>query len=195
MCGRWRLIVLTAILALALFVAPSGATVSHGRVAGPIYFFRLAGVLGEPRLRPSEIVFAADGNWEVTGLRWHGWGTGVARSDGTSHVNDCIPNCAQGTITLVPAHVTLSNPGRYHNREIYRCYHLYYTAKTSAPTDRGCLPVQAINRKTQEAEEPTDVQTVPEGGAVRRSEAGPPERRHEEGEPGGGTPAPGGEGE
>lgn len=110
-----------------------------GRAASPIYFFRLAGVLQEPRVRPSEIVFAADGNWAVTGLHWHGWGTGVARSDGTSRVNDCIPNCAQGTIALVPAHVTLSNPGRYRGREMYRCYSLDYTVKTSAPAERGCL--------------------------------------------------------
>jgi putative hemolysin len=44
------------------------------RAANPIYFFRLAGVLQEPRVRPSEIVFAADGNWAVTGLHWRGWG-------------------------------------------------------------------------------------------------------------------------
>lgn len=111
---------------------------AQGRAASPIYFFRLS-LNQEPRVRPSEIIFAADGNWDVTGLHWHGWGTGVARSDGTSHVNDCIPSCAQGTITPVPAHVTLSDPGRYRSREMYRCYHLYYTVKTSAPAKRGCL--------------------------------------------------------
>jgi hypothetical protein len=138
MRSRGRPAISTVTLVLALLAASYVAPAVQGHAASPIYFFRLAGVRQEPRVRPSDIVFAADGNWNVTGLHWRGWGTGVARSDGTSHVNDCVPNCAQGTVTPVPAHVTLWSPGLYRGREIYLCYRLYYTVNTSAPDERGC---------------------------------------------------------
>ncbi|HTA32769.1 MAG TPA: hypothetical protein VK721_05035 [Solirubrobacteraceae bacterium] len=139
MRSRGLVAISTATLVLALLAVPIVAFGSQERAASPIYFFRLAAVLREPRVRPAEIVFAADGNWNVTGLSWRGWGTGVARSDGTSHVNDCIPNCAQGTVALVPARIALWSPGRLRGRTIYRCYHLYYTVKTAAPAQRGCV--------------------------------------------------------
>jgi type IV secretory pathway VirB3-like protein len=130
---------LAAILVLVLSAAPSGA-----RIASPIYFFRQVGVLQQPRIRPSAVSFVADGTENVTGLHWRGWGTGVARADGTDHIVQCVPNCAEGSTTLVPAHITLWQPGRFRGgREMYLCYHLYYTVKTTARGQRGCLPQHA----------------------------------------------------
>jgi hypothetical protein len=46
---------------------------------------------------PARITLAcADGNFLVAGLRWRGWGGATATATGTSHQNDCTPNCAAG---------------------------------------------------------------------------------------------------
>lgn len=103
-----------------------------------IYFFEFVGALRGPRVRPSRITFAADGNYTVTGLHWVGWGSQFTRAAGVDHVNNCRPNCAQGHVSRVRVHVTLSRLGSFHGREMYRCYRI------SPPSDKfrlgGCLP-------------------------------------------------------
>ncbi len=74
------------------------------------------------RVKPSHILFNADGNNNVTGLRWRTWGSSVTRAFGTNHVDNCVPNCAQGHVSLVRVQVSLSSPGFFHGHHIYLCY-------------------------------------------------------------------------
>lgn len=104
--------------------------------ADRIYFFENVGVEQAPRVRPSRITFNADGNNTVTRLRWHGWGSKRATATGTSHVDNCRPNCAQGHISRLPVHVRLSRRGVLQHRKMYRCYRVS-SATGSGP--RGCL--------------------------------------------------------
>jgi hypothetical protein len=139
----WRYV----IGACAALVLAGVATAEPGRSQPPplaraartIYFFRNPAVLTEPRVRPTRITFNADGNNTVTGLHWHGWGTGVARGNGTDHFDNCSPSCAQGHILPIPAHVTLYSPGRFRARDMYRCYHVYFTVQAPEPAFRFCL--------------------------------------------------------
>jgi hypothetical protein len=64
---------------------------------------------------PSSIGFSADGGNVVTGIVWSSWTASGARGRGTSYLDNCVPNCAQGTMTAVPATITLSGPadGRF----------------------------------------------------------------------------------
>ncbi len=57
---------------------------------------------------------AADGNDTITGLRWAGWGAATARANGINHVDNCVPNCAQGHIRKVRVSVHLFSRGFYH---------------------------------------------------------------------------------
>jgi hypothetical protein len=43
------------------------------------------------------IVTCADANFRVRSIRWSSWTRREARGRGTALVNDCDPNCAQGT--------------------------------------------------------------------------------------------------
>ena len=70
---------------------------------------------GEMRSEPAQVDVSADGSGFVAGLTWSGWGTPTARGTGTLNVNDCNPNCAQGTFTGYPATVTLTSLTPYGN--------------------------------------------------------------------------------
>ena len=58
--------------------------------------------------KPTKITVSGDGSGYVDGLSWTDWGTPRATATGSLHVDDCNPNCAQGTFTAYPATVTLA---------------------------------------------------------------------------------------
>ena len=70
---------------------------------------------GEMRSEPAQVDVSADGSGFVAGLSWSGWGTATAQGTGTLNVNNCDPNCAQGTFTGYPATVMLTNLTPYGN--------------------------------------------------------------------------------
>ena len=69
------------------------------------------------RRRPRVLYFGASGYLPVT--RWSSWNGRVARGRGIFPYNDCIPYCAEGTVTRYPARVTLSRPRRCGGRYRY----------------------------------------------------------------------------
>jgi hypothetical protein len=60
--------------------------------------------------RPSAIQFSVDGGDVVTGIQWSSWGHQTATGRGTVGRDNCIPNCAEGRTSYVPARITLSAP-------------------------------------------------------------------------------------
>jgi hypothetical protein len=135
----------TAAVALLIGSLGCGAVIAAGPLSSagaatsnPIYFYKLVGVLQGLRSKPGQITFAGDGNDFVTGLRWRGWGTSVARAFGTNHVDNCVPNCAQGRISLVRAQVSLSSPGFFRGHHVYLCYRV--KPSNGYLSQRRCLP-------------------------------------------------------
>ncbi len=59
---------------------------------------------------PLELGFSGDAGNVVTGITWSTWTASGAVGHGTSIIQNCIPNCAQGSQTTVPATITLSDP-------------------------------------------------------------------------------------
>src|SRR4051794_39641593 len=45
---------------------------------------------------------------DVEGVRWSFWGARRATGTGTYPYNDCVPDCARGTVTRHPADLTAS---------------------------------------------------------------------------------------
>lgn len=61
--------------------------------------------------RPASFVLAcADGNSALQHLSWQTWQQSSAYGGGTWLINDCVPNCAQGTFHKYPALVVLWRP-------------------------------------------------------------------------------------
>src|SRR6202035_4091104 len=67
----------------------------------------LVNCAGRAQVRPGGYVLTcADGNDYLAGLHWVSWSGGAAFGRGTEHVNDCIPNCAEGHFHAYPVLVT-----------------------------------------------------------------------------------------
>ena len=68
----------------------------------------LSGAAQVMEVRPKQITDSGDGTGVVTNLVWSDWGAPEATATGTQEINNCDPNCAQGTYTGYPATVTLA---------------------------------------------------------------------------------------
>jgi hypothetical protein len=65
---------------------------------------------GSQAVKPSMIDLSVDGNGDLNGLTWSSWTAYSAKGSGSFNVNNCQPNCAQGTTVDVPVSVALSAP-------------------------------------------------------------------------------------
>ncbi len=65
---------------------------------------------GTQAVEPSTIDLSADGNGDLNGLTWSSWTAHIAKGSGSFNVNNCKPNCAQGTTVDVTVSVALSAP-------------------------------------------------------------------------------------
>jgi hypothetical protein len=98
------------------------------------------------QIRPASFVLAcADGNSALLHLNWQTWQQPSAYGSGTWLINDCVPNCAQGTDHKYPALLVLWRPkplpgksGNYFTRltMILTGPHCY-----TASGKRTCYPV------------------------------------------------------
>lgn len=64
---------------------------------------------GELKTEPAQIILSGDGSAFVTGLTWTGWGLSGATGAGTLKLDNCNPNCAQGSFTDYQVTVVLSD--------------------------------------------------------------------------------------
>jgi hypothetical protein len=100
--------------------------VAQGALPQPIYFFtnttQLINKQNPLVIRPKGFLLFQDGQWFLERLRWTGWGSSVARATGVSNSSNDIPNAAEGKRIKTWAHVTLSDPGRFQDHEVYRCF-------------------------------------------------------------------------
>jgi hypothetical protein len=67
-----------------------------------------AGAAQYMEVRPKEIEVSGDSSGYVKDLVWSNWGSPHATATGVMELDDCNPNCAQGTFTGYPATVTLA---------------------------------------------------------------------------------------
>jgi hypothetical protein len=51
----------------------------------------------QPQVRPGTFDLFCDGSGSFTGLRWSTWNASMAAATGALYLDNCQPNCAQGT--------------------------------------------------------------------------------------------------
>lgn len=96
-----------------LVLAAAGAAFTSYAAAEPAHESRAL-----PRLiagsysgiKPRGIFFSGDSGDIVLKVKWIRWTQTTAVGHGTSNIQGCVPNCAQGTETPVATRVTFSRP-------------------------------------------------------------------------------------
>jgi serine/threonine protein kinase len=92
----------------------------------------LPGAAQYMEVQPKQITDSGDGSGYVKDLVWSDWGSAQATATGTQEVNDCNPNCAQGSFTGYPATVTLAGLTAYGTG-----LEAYSTIVIQSPSDNG----------------------------------------------------------
>jgi hypothetical protein len=108
-------------------IDPSGVTTiapaPAATAARVVYFFAspFGQLPGQFVIKPKGFPIFLDGQWVLEKLHWTHWGAKVARATGISSSSDDKPDPARGKRIKTPARVTLSRPGRFQGRTVYRC--------------------------------------------------------------------------
>ena len=102
--GRFVIALFVGALAVAVPASAYGATRVPAVNTGACFS-------SQPAVHPRNIVIAcADGNDQLTGLRWSTWGPYTATANGTETWNICVPYCAASNQwAFVPVQVVLSD--------------------------------------------------------------------------------------
>jgi len=106
---------------IALCLAAAGAMVTAEATAAPAHAARALPKLivgSYSGIKPRVIGFSGDGGNIVTKIKWKRWNQTTAVGHGTSDLQGCVPNCAQGSETPVAATVFLSKPRNGHFTKI-----------------------------------------------------------------------------
>ncbi len=85
-------------------------------------------------MKPSTIDFSGDGGNIVTGIAWSSWTASSAFGQGTSNIQGCVPNCAQGTETPVSTTIALTDPRDGHFTQITETRKGETTLRASYPS-------------------------------------------------------------
>ena len=115
---RWRTALAGAALAASMGWSALAAAPADAVTTPVVYGFDCSTNFCHPQVRPSIQYFGAGGTLRMTNLNWRSWRASSAYARGTRAVNDCIPNCGQGTIHYYPGSITLWGI-RHHNGKRY----------------------------------------------------------------------------
>jgi hypothetical protein len=99
---------------------------------------------GKKAIKPTSYVIAcADGNSELTSIKWTSWGTNTATGTATFHTNTCTPNCVAGKFVDYKATVTFSKPTKASSGLLFSKISYTYAKPT---TTSQSLPLTALGQ-------------------------------------------------
>jgi Protein kinase domain len=93
--------------------SPTASLIAVTVCTEPAVGCTFAGASQYMEITPKQITVSADGSGYVKNLAWSGWGSAEATATGTLEIDNCTPNCAQGTYAGYPATVTLAGQTPY----------------------------------------------------------------------------------
>lgn len=97
-----------AATSLPVGTAPSNGASTGPSDSSPVFIVRsFDGSVSYDGREPSTIALSGDSTNIVSHLTWSSWGSGGAVGHGQLGLDNCVPNCAQGSVTQVPATIDL----------------------------------------------------------------------------------------
>ena len=117
--------------------------------------------------RPRHLGLSGDGTGEMRRIRWTSWGGSTAVGHGRLGVNDCVPDCADGTFTWRDAEITLSNVGKCRGYRVYLDFSVDGAQSESLDFSGHCprWPKVSGTDTTEEASAIKECGNKPAGGA------------------------------
>jgi hypothetical protein len=103
------------ILAVALMLVAATAGTTAGAAFGKVYYQT---PFGKVVYKPKKIDFS---DLTLSKLKWRHWGSKVARAKGRARGNNCIPNCAAGTIGYGTATMHIYRKKTVSGKRAYTC--------------------------------------------------------------------------
>ena len=127
--GRLTVRRLLALLAVgsAIASAPALAGAGDGPTATAAAARSYAHFTGVYQYRPASFYFGA--HELITDVTWSKWRKKLARATGTYQVNDCLPSCAEGTITPTPAVIVLTGRKACGKRFVFRRLKVFFDGR------------------------------------------------------------------
>jgi hypothetical protein len=113
--------------------APTTATPAKTAIVSPP-----ASVTVKGYVKPQFIGLSGDAGDIITNLTWSGWGDSTTTGTGTSNIQGCVPNCAQGSETPTPTIIVLS--------DIANGEYTQYTETRAGNTESGSLSFAFIEQ-------------------------------------------------
>lgn len=139
------------IMRTAVAVSVTGAALWLGLVPGPPASAAAAAIAArsaaggrpvvltcadKPVKRPRNYMLACgDGTDDLTKITWVSWRRGVAHGHGTEALNDCVPDCAQGTFRFYPVRIVFRGHAVVKGHPRQRAYTRYKLTYTGARPD------------------------------------------------------------
>jgi hypothetical protein len=113
-------------------------------------------VTGYTGTRPGMISFSGDAGYVITNITWSSWGQGSAYGTGTSNIQGCVPDCADGSETPYTTTVSLSAP--------YGGHFTHVTAVRNGQVTSGSTPLITGAQQYTPAPPPAPVSGDPVAG-------------------------------
>ena len=88
--------------------APHQARAHDPTPSQPTYFAQYG--VSTHAYKPHRLNPSVDGSLFIVGMQWTAWNAREAVGSGVAHVNDCKPNCADGSYTTHQVSVRLARP-------------------------------------------------------------------------------------
>lgn len=128
-----RGVLAVAVAATLVCAAAAAEEPAPGSVAESAGQKTYAKFSGKRLYKPSKLFFGA--HEVITSISWSKWGKKQATGAGTYQVNNCIPNCAEGTITPTPSTIYLTGRMRCGGYFIFKRMKVYFAGhrRTSLP--------------------------------------------------------------
>ena len=90
-----------------------------------------------PEQKPEAITFTcADGGMYVDRIDWSRWDESRAEGEGFYNVNDCDPNCAEGTMHEMPVRIWLSDLVKHEGKQYLRTLEINSISGENLPESR-----------------------------------------------------------
>jgi hypothetical protein len=136
--------VLTIVVAAIVAICVSAAALASPVASESGKRVQLIADCFKPKFKPKDVIIACgDASLGARGMSWSTWTRKKADGNGTGQINDCFPDCANGTTQTGPMELQLSKPQLCSNgkRVFAKLHYIWTSGPPPYATATGTVPI------------------------------------------------------